>query len=183
MRDTLTTFVIVSSAYIISYALMTGFVSPLQSTFLAGVSDKIGLLFLPHGVRIIAIYYYGWRAILLILPASYLMWFLTVYGGRIDLSIYAPIVSLVACWLGVTLAKAVFEERSKILDVSAWKFLIVAGAAASLLNGISLSFLQHDSQLGLSILGYMIGDVAGLFASLLILIYVFRLLRNYPEQP
>ena len=177
MRDTLTTFVIVSSAYIISYALMTGFVSPLQSTFLAGVSDKIGLLFLPHGVRIIAIYYYGWRAIFLLLPASYLMWFLTVYGGEIGLNMYAPIVSLVACWLGVTLAKATFEERSKILDMSAWKFLIVAGAAGSLLNGTSLSFLQHNSQIGLSILGYMIGDVAGLFASLLILIYVFRFMK------
>jgi hypothetical protein len=183
MRDTLTTFVIVSSAYIISHALMTGFVSPLQSKFLAGVSNKIGLLFLPHGVRIIAIYYYGWRAILLILPASYLMWFLTVYGGHIDLSIYAPIVSLVACWIGVTLAKVIFEERSKMLDISAWKFLIVAGAAGSLMNGIGLSFLQHGSQVGLSILGYMIGDVAGLFASLLILIYVFRFMRNYPEQP
>ena len=177
MNNTLTTFVLLSGAYIISHALTTGFVSPLQSTFLAGVSNKIGLLFLPHGVRIIAIYYYGWRAILLLLPASSLMWFLTVYGGRIDLSVYAPIVSLIACWIGVTLAKAVFEERSKILDVSAWKFLIVAGAAASLLNGISLSFLQHDSQLGLSILGYMIGDVAGLFASLLLLIYVFRFVK------
>jgi hypothetical protein len=121
MRDTLTTFVIVSFAYIISYALTTGFVSPLQSTFLADVSDKIGLLFLPHGVRIIAIYYYGWRAILLLLPASYLMWFLVVYRGEIDLSMYAPIVSLVACWIGVTLAKVVFEERSKMLDLSAWK--------------------------------------------------------------
>jgi len=183
MRDTLTTFVIVSFAYIISYALTTGFVSPLQSTFLAGVSDKIGLLFLPHGVRIIAIYYYGWRAILLLIPASYLILFLTVYGGEIDLSLYAPIVSLVACWIGLTLAKVIFEEKSKMLEMSAWKFLIVAGAAGSLLNGIGLSFLQHDSQIGLSILGYMIGDVAGLFASLLILIYVFRLLRNYPEQP
>ena len=83
----------------------------------------------------------------------------------------------------MTLAKAFFEERSKMLEMSAWKFLIVAGAAGSLVNGISLSFLQHDSQVGLSILGYMIGDVAGLFASLLIFIYVFRLLRNYPEQP
>ena len=183
MRDTLTTFVIVSFAYIISYALTTGFVSPLQSTFLAGVSDKIGLLFLPHGVRIIAIYYYGWRAILLLIPVSYLMLFLTVYGGEIDLSLYAPIVSLVACWIGLTLAKVIFEEKSKMLEMSAWKFLIVAGAAGSLLNGIGLSFLQHDSQIGLSILGYMIGDVAGLFASLLILIYVFRFMRKYPEQP
>ena len=177
MINTFTTFVLLSGSYIISYALTTGFVSPLQVTFLPGVSDKIGLLFLPHGVRIVAIYYYGWRAIFLLLPASYLMWFLTVYGGEIGLNMYAPIVSLVACWLGVTLAKATFEERSKILDMSAWKFLIVAGAAGSLLNGIGLSFLQHDSQIGLSILGYMIGDVAGLFASLLILIYVFRFMK------
>ena len=90
---------------------------------------------------------------------------------------YAPIVSLVACWLGVTLAKAVFEEKSKMLDMSAWKFLIVAGAAGSLLNGIGLSLMQHDGQVGLSILGYMIGDVAGLFASLFILIYIFRFVR------
>jgi hypothetical protein len=183
MRDTLTTFVIVSFAYIISYSLTSGFVYPIQTTLLPDVSDKIGLLFLPHGVRIIAIYYYGWRAILLLLPASYLMWFLTVYRGEIGLSLYAPIISLVACWIGVTLAKVVFEEKSKMLDMSAWKFLIVAGAAGSLLNGIGLSFLQHDSQVRLSILGYMIGDMAGLFASLFILIYVFRLLRNYPEQP
>jgi hypothetical protein len=182
MRDTLTTFVIVSFVYIISHALTTGFVSPLQSTFLADVSDKIGLLFLPHGVRIIAIYYYGWRAILLLLPASYLMWFLVVYRGEIDLSMYAPIVSLVACWIGVTLAKVVFEERSKMLDLSAWKFLIVAGAAGSLLNGIGLSFLQHESQVGLSILGYMIGDLAGLFASLLILMYVFRFMKNAAQD-
>ena len=114
---------------------------------------------------------------MLLIPASYLMWFLTVYGGDIDLSIYAAIISLVACWIGVTFAKAVFEERSKMLEMSAWKFLIVAGAAGSLLNGIGLSFLQHDSQVGLSILGYMIGDVAGLFASLLILIYVFRFMK------
>ena len=177
MNKELNTFVLLSGAYIISHALTTGFVSPLQTTLLAGVSNKIGLLFLPHGVRIIAMYYFGWRAILLILPASYLMWFLTVYGGGVELSMYAPTVSLVTCWIGVTLAKAVFEERSKMLDVSAWKFLIVAGAAGSLLNGIGLSFLQHDSQVGLSILGYMIGDLAGLFASLLILVYVFRFIR------
>ena len=178
MRETLTTFVIVSFAYIISHALTTGFVSPLQSTFLAGVSDKIGLLFLPHGVRIITVYYLGWKAILLLLPASYLMWFFEVYGGDIDLSIYAPIVSLIACWIGVTLTKATFEEKSDMLDISAWKFLIVAGAAGSLLNGIGLSLLQHNSQVGLSVLGYVIGDVAGLFASLLILMYVFRFMRQ-----
>ena len=181
MRDTLTTFVIVSFAYIISYSLTSGFVYPIQTTLLPDVSEKTGLLFLPHGVRIIAVYYLGWRAILFLLPASYLMWFLAVYGGDIDLSIYAPIISLIACWIGVTLTKAIFEEKSDMLDISAWKFLIVAGAAGSLLNGVGLSLLHHDSQVGLSVLGYVIGVVAGLFASLLILMYVFKFLRHYRD--
>ena len=179
MRDTVTTFVIVSFAYIISYSLTSGFVYPIQTTLLPDVSEKTGLLFLPHGVRIIAFYYLGWKAVFYLIPANYVMWFLTVYGDNVKLDIYAPIVSLFACWIGVTLAKVVFEEKSEELDISAWQFLIVAGAAGSLLNGIGLSLLQHDSQVGLSVLGYVIGDVAGLFASLLILMYVFKFLRHY----
>ena len=178
MRDTLTTFVIVSFAYIISYSLTSGFVYPIQTSLLPEVSEKTGLLFLPHGVRIIAVYYLGWKAILFLLPSTYLMWFLSVYGSGLDLHMYQPVVSVIACWIGVTLTKAIFEEKSDMLDISAWKFLIVAGAAGSLLNGIGLSLLQHNSQVGLSVLGYVIGDVAGLFASLLILMYVFRFMRQ-----
>ena len=181
MRETLTTFVIVSFAYIISHALTTGFVSPLQSTFLAGVSNKIGLLFLPHGVRIIAIYYFGWKAILFILPASYLMWFLAVYGSDIALSIYAPIVSLVACWIGVKLTEFILFVRPSTLNLAAWKYLIIAGVIGSLFNGIGLTALQHDAEFSLNVLGYVIGDVAGLFASLLILMYVFKFLRHYRD--
>ena len=181
MRETLTTFVIVSFAYIISHALTTGFVAPLQSTFLAGVSNKIGLLFLPHGVRIIAIYYFGWKAILFILPASYLMWFLAVYGSDIALSIYAPIVSLVACWIGVKLTEFILFVRPSTLNFAAWKYLIIAGVLGSLFNGIGLTALQHEVEFALNVLGYVIGDVAGLFASLLILMYVFKFLRYYRD--
>ena len=105
MRDTLTTFVIVSIAYIISYALTSGFVYPIQTTLLPNVSEKTGLLFLPHGVRIIAMYYLGWRAMFHLLPASYLMWFLSVYGNGLDLGVYEPIMSLLACYVGVKLAE------------------------------------------------------------------------------
>lgn len=73
MRDTLTTLIIVSFAYIISYSLTSGFVYPIQTTLLPDVSEKTGLLFLPHGVRIIAVYYLGWKAILFLLPSTYLM--------------------------------------------------------------------------------------------------------------
>ena len=109
MRDTLTTFVIVSFAYIISYSLTSGFVYPIQTTLLPGVSEKTGLLFLSHGVR------------------------------------------------------------------------IIAGVIGSLLNGIGLTALQHEVEFAWNVLGYVIGDVAGLFASLLILMYVLKFLRHYRD--
>jgi len=181
MRDTLTTCVIVSFAYIISYSLTSGFVYPIQTTLLPEVSEKTGLLFLPHGVRIITIYYLGWRAVFYLLPGSYLMWFLTVYGDNVRLDIYAPIVSLVACYIGLKLTEFVAFMRPSALDLAAWKYLIVAGVIGSVCNGIGLTALQHNAEFSLNVLGYVIGDVAGLFASLTILMYVFKFLRHYRD--
>lgn len=181
MRDTLTTFVIASFAYIISYSLTSGFVYPIQTALLPEVSEKTGLLFLPHGVRIIAMYYLGWRAMFHLLPASYLMWFLSVYGNGLDLGVYQPVVSLIACYLGVKLTEFIIFVRPSTLDLAAWKYLTIAGVFGSVFNGIGLTALQHEVEFALNVLGYVIGDVAGLFASLLILMYVFKFLRHYRD--
>jgi hypothetical protein len=181
MRDTLTTFLIVSIAYIISYSLTSGFVYPIQTTLLPNVSEKTGLLFLPHGVRIIAMYYLGWRAMFHLLPASYLMWFLSVYGNGPDLDVYQPIVSLVACYVGVKIAELLIVIRPHVLDLAAWKFLIISGVFGSVFNGIGLTALQHEAQFHWNVLGYVIGDVAGLFASLFLLLYLFKFLRHYKD--
>ena len=181
MRDTLTTFVIVSFAYIISYSLTSGFVYPIQTTLLPDVSEKTGLLFLPHGVRIIAVYYLGWKAILFLLPSTYLMWYLSVYGNGLDLNVYQSVVSLISCYLGVKLTELIAFVKPSTLDLAAWKYLIIAGVIGSLFNGIGLTALQHEAEFAWNVLGYVIGDVAGLFASLLILMYVFKFLRHYRD--
>ena len=178
MRDTLTTFVIVSIAYIISYALTSGFVYPIQTTLLPNVSEKTGLLFFPHGVRIIAMYYLGWRAMFHLLPASYLMWFLSVYGNGLDLGVYQPIMSLVACYVGVKLAEVLIALKPHVFDLAAWKFFIISGVFGSVFNGVGLTALQDETQFHWNVLGYVIGDIAGLFTGLLLLIYMIKLWRH-----
>ena len=153
MRDTLTTFVIVSFAYIISYSLTSGFVYPIQTTLLPNVSEKTGLLFLPHGVRIIAVYYLGWKAILFLLPSTYLMWFLSVYGNGLALHMYQPVVSIIACYLGVKLTEFILFVRPSTLNFAAWKYLIIAGVIGSLFNGIGLTALQHEVEFAWNVLG------------------------------
>ena len=178
----LTTFAFLSAAYVIAYTLTSGFIYPLQTALLPEVSEKICLLFIPHGVRILAIYYYGWRAIVYLLPASYLMWLLEVYGSGIEFSIQQPVISLVACYLGVRLAIMLLVMRPSKPDLTAWKFLIFAGTIGSIFNGLGLSISQYQENLVQNVIGYVIGDVAGLLTSLLILIYLFKFLRHYREN-
>ena len=69
--------------------------------------------------------------------------------------------------------------RPHVLDLAAWRFLIISGVFGSVFNGIGLTALQHEAQFHWNVLGYVIGDVAGLFAGLLLFIYVFKFLRHF----
>ena len=179
MNHAITPFIVLSTAYIIAYTLTSGFIYPIQTALLPAVSKATGLLFIPHGVRIIGIYYFGWKAIAYLLPASYLMWFLTVYGNGLAISVYQPTISLIACYLGVSLAHMLLMIRSSRLDFKAWKFLIFAGVIGSIFNGIGLSLTQSGTSLAINLLGYVIGDITGLLTSLFILMYLFKFIRIY----
>ena len=182
MKLQLGTFAFLSASYVIAYTLTSGFIYPIQTALLPEVSEKTGLLFIPHGVRILAIYFYGCRASVYLLPASYLMWLLAVYGSGIDFRIQQPLISLVACYLGVRLESVLVVMRPSKPDLTAWKFLIFAGIIGSIFNGLGLSIGQYQENLIENVIGYVIGDVAGLLASFLILIYLFKFIRHYREN-
>jgi len=181
MNEHLNNFLIVSIAFIVANSVTLGFVLPLQSLLLSGSQLEIGLLFLPHGVRIIAFYFYGWRAIFYMLPVSYLFMLLT-NGIGANLNILSPVVSMIACYLGFVIGSALITGQKTQLSFRMWKFFILVGAVSSLFNGITLSLLQHSDAQIISTLGYMIGDVAGLIASFIILMYAFRLARNIRSE-
>ena len=94
-------FAIISIAYIASYTLVVGFLSPLQHLIFPTFTTPISLLFLPHGIRILAAYYYGWKSFFLLLPSMYFMWVITVYGSGVPLHPIQPLISGVSCVLGI----------------------------------------------------------------------------------
>ncbi|WP_040820503.1 hypothetical protein [Thalassobium sp. R2A62] len=176
VKDAFHNFVLVNILYVVSCALTLGFVFPLQSMLLGSSLLDIGLLYLPHGVRVLAFYFFGWQAIFYLLPASYLFLALSNSAGT-DLDIMTPVVSMIACYLGYKAATFIPLFRNRALSPGLWKFLIFSGASSSLANGIALSFLQHQGAELLSVIGYMIGDVFGLCACFVILMYLFRFAR------
>ena len=184
MKDAFLTFLIVSVAYIVTFSLTFGFVFPLQQLLLSGISSQVGLLFLPHGVRVLTLYFYGWRGMFYLLPASYLMILLSVEQTGQDL--LAPVVSLVCCYFGIQAIRLVFSDTTSVsLKPQDWKLMALGGVAASISNALGLALLDHGQESSapnstrfFEVLGYITGDVLGLVICLVFMVYFFRMVRH-----
>ena len=179
VRENFGAFSIVTIAYISAYAITSGLIEPLQSHFIPNVSQLVGLLFLPHGVRVFCFYFYGIRGFFCTLPAAYLTWYVSLLQLEIPFHFLSPIISLLACYIGVLVTKKICRKMFYSRSVSSWKIITFAGVIGSFLNGVGLSFLNEGTNISLRVLGYMIGDMAGLFICMVILMYLFRFLRFY----
>ena len=176
MKNHVDHFVIVSIAFIVASSLTLGFVIPVQGLLSQYAIPEIGLIFLPHGIRVIAFHYLGWKAVLHMLPASYLFWALSNTSGS-ELDVLSPIVSMVACYIGFLGATFVVQKEDIGNKISTWKYFVLAGATSSVVNGLALSWLQFADTPLSAVVGYVVGDTLGLAVCLVVLMYAFRLLR------
>ena len=184
MKDAFLTFLIVSVAYIVTFSLTFGFVFPLQQLLLSGISSQVGFLFLPHGVRVLTLYFYGWLGMIYLLPAIYLMILLSVEQTGQDF--LAPVVSLVCCYFGIQTIRLVFSDTTSVsLKPQDWKLMALGGVAASIFNALGLALLDHGQESSATnstrffeVLGYITGDVLGLVICLVFMVYFFRMVRH-----
>ena len=169
-------FVLVTVGYILAYTLTLGFVYPLQKIIFPENALLASLLFLPHGIRVIAFHYLAWKAILHMLPASYLFLVLSNNSGA-ELDVLSPIVSMVACYIGFLGATVLIKKEAIGNTISTWKYFVLAGATSSVVNGLALSWLQFADAPLSALIGYVVGDTLGLLVCLVVLMYAFRLIR------
>ena len=176
LKEHIQNFLIVSVAYITAFSLVLGFVTPLQQMLLSNVVSELSVLFLPHGVRVLAFYLLGWRAAFYLLPASYLMILLTAQAG-ITLDSWAPVVSVIGCYVGFALITHFFPEGVSHRQFPKWQYFGLIALLGSILNSVGNTVLLKQ-ELDLSVAaGFLIGDMAGFFACFLILMYAFRFAR------
>ena len=178
MKEHFQNFIIVTIAYLVAFALTTAIFAPIQSMYLTAVPPAISLLFLPHGVRILAAYFLGWRSIFYLIPSGYLTYFLWIQTQGVNLDFTAPIVSIIAAYIGVVLIGLIPSIGFRDFNLSAWKWLLLAGFLGSILNGLGHGLLQSEFNLSTQVLGYAIGDVSGQFALMICLIYYFKHVRT-----
>lgn len=166
-----------SVAYILAFTLVVLLTGPMQSALITipgtpNAPDP-SLLFLPHGVRILAAWLFKWRAVVILLPGAAIMHF--AFLGSAGFSGYA----LMPLFVGVFVAPFTFELFKRLgwnlyagTGAPRWRGVMLVGFCASILNSLLTNYAYAASPS--SYFGYLIGDFFGLFFAFLILLAVFR---------
>jgi len=141
------------------------------------------LLFLPHGIRILATWMLGARAIIPLLLGSWLC--SVIFGHSSDSFLLWPaLVSAVMPYISFKMMQLAGLPSFATTDNLApnWRTLVLAGTVAALLNAaachllFSSAFSFSESQY--FILSFIIGDVLGMILLLIITMMTFRWYRS-----
>ncbi len=175
VTETFSASLLYLTAFVVNFELIL----PIQNLFFPEYTSRASLLFLPHGVRVLAAWLMGWRSTLALLPGVFLAFFY-VAGPEV----FTP-SRLAGIFIAVTIAPAAFEGL-RLLGVNlaprpgrmpCWICIMLVGLVASV-AGSMLTNLAFGSA-PVDYFAYVIGDMAGLFFLMLALMLVFRWMRRF----
>lgn len=178
MSEDIKNFIAISIAYLVAFSITFTLITPLQNYLLVGIPNTISILFLPHGVRILAAHFYGWKSIPYLLPSAYFMYFIMTRVQGLHLDPITPTISIISAYMGVKLTMIFTRLSHSNFDFVSWKWILLAGFLGSIINGLGHGLAQSEFSLSSQILGYAIGDVAGQFTLMLCLIFYFRFIQK-----
>ena len=161
-------------------------VLPTESKLFPVYSATASLMFLPHAVRVLATAIIVPKAFFLLLPA-------TIAGNLIQARSYGEVfngtsilmvlVGAACAPVGYILLKRIIGDRFVFSELMLnWRYVFLTGIIASAVNSIGLVAIYvapAETTVILNlILRFFVGDIFGLFVGLVILTFVFRILRN-----
>lgn len=175
-------FLLIFTVFFLSFGLVQFITSPLQQVFLSAAVMPGSLFFIPHGIRVVATWLCGARAVVPLILAE-LFGTMVLWQPAIDFNAMAG--SSIVGGLCVYCVFEVFRlaginlyndgEHRTLVN---WKLLIIIASIASVLNSAGKKIFLGDvpSELGdLPILTlFWVGDTLGVFLCLLIMILIKR---------
>ncbi|MGA0923675.1 MAG: hypothetical protein ACO3R6_04215 [Lutimaribacter sp.] len=167
---------VISHLYLASYWVTT-WASNFTIASDNGVFATASLFFMPHGVRVIAAWLYGWRSVLILIPGTYAAHFLRVGSWSMSWAEFVRPMFGVSCaafcfWL---LARLCADWRLRPGFVANWKDVLLAGSLAAVVNAVGSNLLFGNGWPVVA--GYFFGDIIGMLALFGVLMLVFRALR------
>jgi hypothetical protein len=179
---------IIALLYVLAHGFTALAVTPVQNVIFPEFTVFASLLYLPHGVRVLTTWAYGWKAVpALIVGTSLSVWLFTPSE---DLNFLLPglIVSILvgsaSAFIAFELARFaghnLYYWGPKKLR---WKGMIAMGALSSVINSLGQT-LGYSALINLEVIigvwaVYAVGDVIGLIVCMVVLMLVFRWRRIF----
>ncbi|MDA8545085.1 hypothetical protein N9Y14_04130 [Alphaproteobacteria bacterium] len=179
---------VIISCYLLSFILVNTVIFPTQNSVFPDVTQYAALVFLPHGVRVIATWLYREKAILPLLIAHLLLYRIFYWHGADTVK---NMVAVLAGSLCVFITMQLFrvsriDNDLSNFTISHWRSLVLLGFVSSIFNTAGNMLALGDamsSELHLEVIAtFIIGDTLGTLACLLILMLGFRLRRLASSQ-
>ncbi|MGR3364534.1 MAG: hypothetical protein ACU0CY_10170 [Maritimibacter harenae] len=173
-------------AYVLAHGLTAFLITPVQSRILPDITAFASLVYLPHGVRVLATWLMGWSAVPALFVGGFLSEVLFTPDGITNVQSPVMLASIIVGAISAVLAFEVMRFLGHTLYAGQtlrihWKWLLLVGVIASILNSIGQSIVFSAEILtghALAVLAaYAVGDLVGLSVTTLILMLVFRWMR------
>ena len=181
-------FLIIVAAYVLCHGITAFVVKPVQELFIPHVTIFASLIYLPHGVRVLATWMMGWRAIIPLFTGSYLSNLLLtsneVRAVTDPVILQSVTVGALSAYVAFGFMKAsgrdIAANGGRIMD---WKWLLIVGAIASVVNSVGQSIVYSglilpDEALA-TLATFAVGDLVGLAVNMFVLLLIFRWLRLF----
>jgi len=165
-------------AYVATLLPVIYVITPVQNHLFNNQYSQFSFLFLPHGIRILGAWLYSWRSVPAIAPGAFIGHFM-LFGsdGFAKEHIFAYVIGITVCPLVFSALERLKYTRCKVSHTHfSWRYVMMAGLIASIFNSVLTNLIYHAPLE--DYLGYIIGDLFGLFFLLLLLIFGLRLLKK-----
>jgi len=190
-HDSLWTFLrqtlLISVWFLGSFAITYPGVAYLERSISGPDFQFNALIFLPHGVRIFAIWLFRHQAILPLLIAHGIH--IALWGHWSPNSWLPPIAGTLSAYLAFELLRMARLNPFHVVisDRSVWGRLVLTGILAAVLNTIilQLTLMGYDGPHGelQRVLGYLIGDIAGILLFVMMLASVSTVIELRFKPP
>ena len=175
-------FVLIYCSYLISYFAVAIVIDPIQQTWVGDLFVG-SLVFLPHGIRVLATWLYREMAIIPLAAGQFTLW---VMVWKMDLPIsHIAAGSLIsgAC-VYIVMQSLLYSKiiaDNKGFESLNWRSIMFIAAISSFINGVGNLLLiggtvDLDAELQ-QLVAWIIGDTLGAFAILIVAMFCFRYIR------
>lgn len=140
--------------------------------------DTYGLLFfLPHGIRVLTAYLFGWRSVAYLLPAIAIYANSDASTGDYILSVILGLSAQISCVLAFYALGAIKAIEQNFLDVPIRSDSLILAALAGAAFNASAHYIIYDGTVKTAS-SILIGDVLGFIAVLVTALFLFRGVRK-----